>query len=178
MTISRRRSGRRGGTRRRTGRNVWVNEHIGVALPPNSFSFTELLTEAAEFMVFDTTVVHIVIPAFFIQATFLVSDGLVTTRYAIIKASKLADGDDFEQLFIDSIGPPWLGVFGGSITGDPGPHGLNIAGGGAPVLHFKAKRRFTENNDTLWLLMQSANSGGATGTTTVEAMVRTLIHIP
>ncbi len=50
-----------------------------------------------------------------------------------------------------------------------------VSGGNG--MRFKAKRRFRENNSTLFLLHQNVIAGSDTSVT-LDGMVRTLIHIP
>ncbi len=179
MTTRQRRSGRRTGTRRRTGRRVWVNENINAIPVDNSIFSIDLLTSAAEFMTFDTTIVHVVITD--LTFSFQVDDsgGLINSRFALIVAPSLMDVDDFQPLFADSIGPPWMYVKGLHTQAPVNSViALNFTASNGPI-HVKAKRRFKENNSTLFMLFQNIVEGGTTlSQEHLSGMTRTLLHIP
>jgi len=175
---TRRRSGRRSGTRKRAGRNVWVNENINSIMTANSVLALNCLTDAKDFMTFDTTIVQIIIPDFSIQFLTLVSDSIVNWRGVFQTAPTLMETDKFQVPFADSVGAPWMGTMGGHAYANPGPHDIVIAGGGNPALRFQAKRRFRENDSTLVLMMQLVHSGGDIGSVRISGFIRTLLHIP
>ena len=129
-------------------------------------------------MTFDTTVVHVVIPD--LAATFTVesSGGQIDFRFALITANNGMDVADFTQLFLSSIGPSWLYVGGAHIDSVINAKiVLNFTSSGP--IHVRAKRRFKENNETLWMLVQNVVEGGTTlADTHWSGMTRTLLHIP
>ena len=105
------------------------------------------------------------------------TSGKRQVRIAFQVAPSTMDGDDFESLFADSIGPPWMGMLGRTVNF------ANIATAatfdllaGAPI-RFKARRRFRENDSTLFMVIQNLTPGVDTDLT-LDGMVRTLIRIP
>ena len=177
MTTQRRASRPRRGAPRRTGRNVWVNDNLSVTLSDNSLIAVPLLTDAVDFMTFDTTIVAVIINEMTMSGQKLTS-GRVTARAALMIAPDTMDSDDFQALITNSIGPPWMWV--GSITervADQAIFNFEFANSRFPV-RVKAKRRFRENDSTLFLVFQNALENGSIISENLQGMVRTLIHIP
>ena len=167
-------------TRKRTGRNVWINENLNQTPANNSLGTVDLLTSAGDFMKFDTTIQRVIVPAFSTSQTTSAVAGMREWRFALIVAHEGMDPLDFEVLFGDSIGPAWMYMWGRSVRTSAAAE-LTIdftASGmqGGPI-DAKAKRRFRENNATLWLIHQNFADAGDTNLS-INGMVRTLIHIP
>ncbi len=139
-----------------------------------------MLTAAADFMTFDTTIVSVIIPDLTITAQVDDSGGTLNFRVALMVAPEAMDADDFQPLFADSIGPPWMWVNGvhalaviNSLVTAP------LAGGVHGPARIKSKRRFKENNVTLFLLQQNVVEAGTNlSNFRLSGMIRTLIHIP
>ena len=176
MTQSRMNFRPRGRPRGRPGRNVWVNENVNASLTLNTVLPINLLTSASDFMTFDTTIRSVIIPDLTFTGTTTAVFGKRQIRCALIVAPTNMDADDFEPLFADSIGPPWLGVFGRTVAfGTVATvFSMDLALTG---LRFKAKRRFRENDSTLFMITQNLGNPADTGFA-LDGMVRTLIHIP
>ena len=157
-----------------------MNENINSTPTANTVGIVDLLTSAGDFMTFDTTIQRVVIPAFSTSQTTVVTAGMREWRFALILAHEGMDAGDFQTLFQDSIGPAWMYMWGRSVrtsvaaelTLDFGNAGMN----GGPI-DAKAKRRFRENNSTLFLIHQNLQPGVDTNIS-INGMVRTLIHIP
>ena len=176
MTTKSRRSSRRRTTRSRTGRNVWVNVGFNIQIVQDTIASLGLLGPAGDFMTFDTTIVETIMTD--LQ---LVGDktglGNLETRWALQTAPSTMDSDDFEPMLTDSIGPPWMYVAGltARITdGIAFTMNYGVPGG----IRAKAKRRFRENDATLFLVFQNAVAGGTALNMRLTGMSRTLIHIP
>ena len=161
----------------RRGRRVWVNENINSVPADNTIEAIDCLTAAADFMTFDTTIEAVIIPdmAYSFQK---LTAGVVDFRMALIVGPTTLDNDDFQTLFADSIGAPWLGVWGAHARiPDQGLLTFALAAG-FDVIRVKAKRRFRENDSTLWLVIQNVVTSGTTINENLGGMVRTLLHIP
>ena len=162
---------------RRTGRNVWVNENINAVLVQNSIQAIDCLSAAADFMTFDTTLETVIVPDMAYTLTTTTGAGKRQIRCAFIVGPSTMDADDFQAPFADSIGPPWLGVFGSTAHLANGVlFTSTLAGPGFPI-RYKARRRFRENNSTLFLLVQTLSVQADTNIA-LDGMVRTLLHIP
>ena len=178
MTTPRNRRFGRGISRaRRTGRNVWVNENINEIPVDNTIAAINFLTQAKDFMKFDTTIVSVVVTDLNFSFQKL-TQGVVDFRYALMVAPDTMDNDDFQTLFADSVGSPWMYMSGlHGLVPDQGIASFQFAGG-PDTVRIKAKRRFRENNSTLWLIHQNVVTVGSTINENLGGMVRTLLHIP
>ena len=165
-------------TRRRSGRNVWVNEVIApAAISPDTSTSISLLTSAKEFMTFDTTILRVVVTDFSFTLQKSGGNGIVTARYALQIAPTTTDTDDFASLFVSTIGAPWMYTSG--VTGFLADTLLTTftfpQGEDAPI---KAKRRFRENDSTLFMIFANTVQTGSFTAGVIRGMIRTLIHIP
>ncbi len=176
---SRNRSPRRtSAPRRRTGRNVWVNTSLAAGLVANSTVAIGLLGGAADFMTFDTTIVGVIIPDLTLMGVNSGSVSQFRTRWALQIAPTTMDSDDFQVPDADSIGPPWMHVKGKALNIlASAPFTLDYVEGQSEI-RVKAKRRFRENDSTLFMVFQSVASGGVPTSLSLVGMVRTLLHIP
>ncbi len=177
---TRRRSPRRGRTRR-TGRNVWINEDFNILLGAGT-NATPLLAVAADFMTFDTTIVRVVIPTLHFH---MLTDATTNTRQIRVAwqiGPTRMDSDDFQTLFVDSIGAPWMYMTGGAIkTAAIQEITITLAGGAVnaalPAIDMKAKRRFRENESTLFMISEFTKASGDTDPR-LRGYSRTLVHVP
>ena len=173
---TRRSRGSRGRSRGRTGRNVWVNENINEIVVINGIQIRDILGSAEQFMTFDTTVQEVIVTDLHYSFVSVAPAGVRNFRCALIVGSKLLDAADFQVLFADSLGPAWMGVWGNHVS-VTGVDVQNLPLTPREGLRFHSKRRFRENNDTVWFVFQ--NVAPATDTTPLlSGMFRTLIHIP
>ncbi len=129
-------------------------------------------------MVFDTTIVAVVIPL--LQFT-IVTDASVAVREcraALTVGRNTLDTVDFASLFTNSTGPPWMwfgataAIFGAATTVT-----LRLAGPPGEGVRIKAQRRFRENDQTLWLVLENRIEAGDS-VPRVDGFIRTLIRIP
>jgi len=170
--------GRPARRRGRTGRNVWVNTNVNSTLAPDAVQILDLLTPAADFMTFDTTVVSVIVVNLHYSFASLGPDHNVHIACGLLTAIDTMDANDAPIPLEDNIGPPWMGLLMKSerVSG--------VASQNIPLtpnseaLRFQAKRRFRENNSTVWLVMQSSNAGIADSGITLDGIIRVLIHIP
>ena len=169
---------RRQPTRTRKGRNVWVNQSFNAALVIDGLAQVNLLTVAQDFMTFDTTVVQVVIPVFNYAVLTDAQIGTREIRYAIIAAPTNMDASDHSTLFTDTIGPPYMYTGGDAFrTGAIGQLNLSmVLANGGPIVA-KAKRRFRENDSSIFLLLDNESESGDSSLT-VTGFARVLIHIP
>ena len=174
---NRRMPARRSSGRRRTGRNVWVNQNLNEVLLDNGTVLFPILDAAEEFMKFDVTIKAVILPNFSNQWTIGIPHEY-QMRAALLVAHEGLDASDLTDLpFADSVGPPWLGVLGHSSFRDGGSHDIQLSGGGNPIIQFRAQRRLRENNSTLFMMVQTVVSS-ATVANQISGMARTLLHIP
>ena len=179
MTTRRRRSRTRGARRGRTGRLVWVNREISLTGIIDARQTLDLLLLAESFMVFDTTIVRVVIPE--LTFSFTNSGNTQNTRsarMALMVGQSSLDADDFEPLFTDSVGPPWLGLWGANalVNSSQLDLTLNLVEGFSHI-DVASSRRFRENDATLFMILQNRCDSGDTGLE-YRGYARTLIRIP
>jgi len=165
--------------RGRTARMVWVNTNVNFTGIIDGLQNLDLLAGAAEFMVFDTTIVQVVIP----ELNFAFTNNALTTgnrqaRAALQVGPTTMDSVDFQDLYSSSIGAPWMWFSGagGRIPNTQTTLNLNLAHDENGV-RVKAQRRFRENDSTLWLVVQNRTEAGDTGLQ-YDGFVRTLLRIP
>jgi len=163
---------------RRTGRNVWVNDLVSAALTVDAIALIDLLSTAADFMLFDTTIVRIVQSHMAISGRHDNTNGVRAAAVAYFVGPALLDADDIDRIMVSSIGSPWMwhrmnsAVFGNTAAGD-----FTFLMNSDSALRIGAKRRFKENDSTLWLAVENQTAAGDTNLR-VDGFVRTLIHIP
>ncbi len=156
-----------------------MNQHLSEVIVAGAIMPIDLLVAASDFMTFDTTIVSVVIPelnfSFVAEATTDVRD----FRYALLLANSLIDGADLQSFFTDSIGAPWMytGGLSTKLSGAAGSVDMNLVfQNGGPIIA-KSKRRFRENDSTVFLVVDSRLDAGDT-VPLVTGFTRTLIHIP
>ena len=178
MTTRNRRSRRSRGSQRRTGRNVWVNHDVNEIPVVNTLTTRNLLVNAKDFMLFDTTIVNVIIEDLKWTFTSTSTSGTRRLAIALITGMDTLDAADFSSLYLDDVGPPYMVLLTKTIRVDDAgslPHNVDITPQGPVVV--KAKRRFKENDATLWLIIQQL--GPATDPNQeLSGIIRTLIHIP
>ena len=178
MTNRNRRSFGRPG-RRTSGRHarlVWVNENVNEIVVPNTKAARDLLTAAKDFMTFDTTIIETIVTDLTWSFDSIAPSGKRQMRLALQIAPSAMDSDDFSFLFADSVGSPWMGVFG-ETRNLSGVQTQNFEFTKNGVLRFSSKRRFRENESTLFLIYQSLSPAVDTSNT-LDGMIRTLLRIP
>ncbi len=176
---TRRRSRRRSAPRRRSGRLVWVNHRLDqVALALNGSVLIDVLTSAADFMVFDTTIVSVLFTHLSASVTTSVDQATRSTGAALFVGHENLDVADItDGPLSSSIGPPWMW------------HSMNCLSQGVvsrlnlPLvqiglgLFVKAQRRFKENNSTLFLVVETDVHANDTAAD-LTGYIRTLLRIP
>ena len=173
---------RRRGVRRRNGRNVWVNEQFEVTLTPASTTVVaDLLTSAADFMTFDTTIVSVLLTGLTVRWN---TDDVTQQRrevgMGLMVAPATMDNIDFPSPISDNVGAPWMWHNYGSAVFQNSTH-FFAAGptgqGQNGVVHVRAQRRFRENNSTLWFVAETIQAGADTNAE-ITGYARTLLRIP
>ncbi len=178
MTNRNRRSRRTSQPRRRTGRNVWVNEHFNILLSIDNINAVNLLAAADNFMTFDTTIVEVIMPVLAYEVRTDATIGTRQIRWALQVAPSTFDVADFETLYADSIGPPWMQTGGDAFkTAAVGDLNLSLTVANGGPIRAKASRRFRENDSTLWLILENRSNAGDSSLT-INGFSRTLIRIP
>ncbi len=175
---NRNRRGRSGGPKRRSGRNVWVNNDFTSNPVGDALAIVNLLQGAESFMTFDTTIVEVVIP---VMNYSVLTDATVANRgvrCALMVAQENLDASDMISLFTDSVGPPWLWTGGDEFrTGAAGQLNLSLVIANGGTIRAKAKRRFRENDATLFLIVDNESEAGDSQQI-LRGFARILIHIP
>ena len=178
MTTARR--GRRTSRPRRSVRRVWVNDQIslgGNAI--NTVILVDLLAAASDFMVFDSTILAVRISH--LLGSFTSSSSTVTNTIAaalMVGNENLDVADIVDRPRAGHIGPPWLWHSSVALrTGSVAIQNFNLVSSTTGGILVKAKRRLTENNQTLWLIVDS-NMGGSETDFQIDGYFRTLILIP
>ncbi len=163
---------------RRTSRRVWVNETLGTALVVNTLTLVDLLSAAQQFMIFDSTILRVLLGPFYFSINLSANQLIREVRYAVFTGPQTLDAADVESLFGDSIGPAYMhvGGLGGLFTAQSQLVTLDLNPDGASV-DIKAKRRFRENDQTVWLAVQNVVHASDT-TLRIDGWARTLIHVP
>ncbi len=167
------------GGRRRTSRKVWVNRSIGSTLVVDTDALIDVLSSSEEFMKFDATILAVHIAHLFVTVTV---DATVTNRRvgaALLTGHENLDSIDITEGPLDSgVGPAWLWQQSVAVrTVGAGEQGFNIVSAATGGINVRAKRRFTENNETLWLLIDNEVEAGDT-LMFVDGFLRTLLLIP
>ncbi len=161
----------------RSARMVWVNARVSVAPTVSTLGAEDLLAGAQEFMKFDTTILGVVITriAFSLDSNAV---GRKDFACALEVGKDTLDSLDFENPLVSSIGPAWL--WHGIVT-QPLPiadnQNLVVVTGADGATMVKAKRRFRENDATLWFIHNNATNG-ADDNLALQAYFRILLRIP
>ncbi len=162
----------------RTSRRVWVNQNIAVALTENSIQIIDLLDAAPEFMLFDSTILRVILSPFFFSINISANQLIREVRYALFVGNELLDSADVPGLFTNTVGPPWMHVGGeGALFTAASQLATFDLTSGRPHIEVRAKRRFKENDATLWLAIQN-EAHASDVSLRIDGYARTLIHIP
>ncbi len=149
-----------------------------MSLANNGIAIVNLLAGADNFMTFDTTIVETIIPVLNFSCTTNATDAIRGIRVALLVAPSTHDASDMTRLFTDSIGPPWMWFAGDELrTNAIGKLNLSLAFSSAGAIRAKSKRRFRENESTLFLVIDNQTESGDT-ILFLSGFCRTLIHIP
>ena len=163
-------------TRRRTGRTVWVNKNLNFSLSDNTKGTVDLLTAADDFMLFDSTVLGVLITSLTWSYDTVATLAVRQLELAIIQAKSTIDPDDFTSLYSDNVGPPYMWRAGAAVR-SPISTINNYVFTPNGAIFIKAKRRFKENDSTIWLVHHTSSTGTNTGMA-IDGTIRTLIYIP
>ena len=156
---------------------VWINENINSVIVQNSIQIINLLTAGREFMLFDTTIMSVIVTDLAFTGVSDATVGKRQIRCALLVAIDTIDSADMPALFSDTVGTPWLGVWGNTalVTAS---QAYTISLSSIPAMRFAAKRRFRENNASLFLVVQNVIAGGGDTALALDGMIRTLVRIP
>jgi len=161
---------------------VWVNERLDQAgVASNGNTIHPLLTAASDFMVFDTTIVGVRISSLGISSALTSAvAGVRQVGAALFTAQENIDSADvLDGALGIHIGPPWMWHAMGQFhsTGAAPLQLPLVSSVGTNGVLVKSRRRFKENNSTLFLLLSTdVDAGDASYTAT--GYFRTLLHIP
>ena len=175
MTTRRRntRSSRRG---RRTGRDVWVNHDVNFSLTNNNISNFDLLTNAKDFMLFDTTITSVIIEDLHFSFDSLAPAGLRRIAIGLITGNAELDSTDFTSPLVDGVGPPWMVMLTSALNlSGVAPQNMTLTKNGPMTI--RSKRRFKENDSTLFMVIHNISPAVDT-TLLLSGIIRTLIHVP
>ena len=179
MTTQRRGRRSQARPRVRTSRRVWVNEHVDLNLVVDTIQITDLLSAADQFMLFDATVLAVIAPTLTYTMSVAAVEERRSLRWALVVGKNTLDSDDVQTLFTDSIGAPWLyfGGFENRFAAVAAQFSVDFVAQNRAPIRVKAKRRFVENDDTLWLVIQNNSNAGDTNLN-ITGMFRTLLYVP
>jgi len=170
------RNRRRFTPRRRTGRDVWVNHDLNEIPVPNTVQIKNLLLPAPDFMTFDTTVNTIIVEDIHWGFDSLAPAGLRRLALGFVVLRTGTGPGGAPAPLTDGVGPPWMGMLHASenLSG-VAPQNISVIKG--DPIRFKAKRRFRENESSVFLVYQTISPGADTNQT-LSGVIRILIHIP
>ncbi len=176
MTNRNRRSTRRNTRSGRTGRLVWVNHDVNEIPVANTLGIRNILANAKDFMLFDTTVVSIIIENLTWTFDSVAPAGTRRMAVALLQGKDTLDIADFTNLLVDGVGPAYMLLLGKTLNlSGVQPQTIQITPD-EPV-HIKAKRRFKENDQTIFLLHQNTTPAADTAQQ-LTGLIRTLIYVP
>ena len=157
---------------------VWINRQIGSVLTVDALTIFDLMTGADNFMKFDTTIVRVVIPTLRFSITTDATAAVRHCRIALTTGRDTLDVLDFQSLFVDSTGPPWLYVTGTAFASEGvSVNTLTLDSTLGRPQEIKSARRFKENDSTLWLVVENRAEAGDTALR-IDGFIRTLVRIP
>ncbi len=177
MTTRNRRSTRRSSTRRRTGRDVWVNFDVNQVLTLGNIASFDLLVGAAEFMVFDSTIQAVIIEHLDYSYVSVAPAGIRRIAVGFMTGLNTLDSIDFTGPLVDGVGPAWMGMLGASHSVS-GLTVQNLTMTPAGPITLKSKRRFRENDATLWMVTQNNHNIAIDTSLALTGLIRILLHIP
>ncbi len=162
---------------RRTARKVWVNKQLATSMASGTIGIVDLLSDAADFMTFDTTILIVILNVTFVWDA-AATLGLNRLAYALVTGLDTLDNVDMTDPLVSGIGPPWLyhnwGVLrqaaaAATVNFRMHPPGENI--------RVRAQRRFRENDTTLWLVANTSLVASSANLQ-IEGYARTLLLVP
>ena len=155
------------------GRTVWVNKYFTFGgLTATGANQVDLLSEADRSLTLGATIVSVKG-----QIVMHVEDPQATGSWDWRQALYIADiaQTTFPNLIDDALQPSWLwhnyGFWGG------GSANISTAHHEVITLDVKSKRRFRENNKTLWFL-NSVVETGVSSSLSIRLYTRTLLYVP
>ena len=165
------------GSPRRNHRLVWVNTNVNMLLTPLGKDVTNLLAPAVPFMLFDSTVLSIVIAGLTYSYDTVDPSGNRHLAVVFFVGSENLDTDDMTNPLTDNIGPGWMGTLWTSQR-DVGIQSVTQQVVAPEGKTFKSQRRFRENNQTLWMLTQNYAPHANDTAQNVDGMIRVLLRVP
>ncbi len=165
---------------RRVARRVWVNRFIGVGgITVDSKVLVDLLSSASEFMIFDCTILAVQLSYLYWTYTADATDAIRSVGAALLTGQENLDAADILEGPLDSgIGPSWLWQQSVALRTDAAALvSMNIVSSTTGGIRVRAKRRFTENNETLFLVAQNLGEAGDTELQ-LQGFCRTLLLVP
>ncbi len=164
--------------RARTSRRVWANSTIATSLTVDAIQIIDMLAIADDFMLFDSTILSVLMTDLFVS--FDAAAVLETRQFqiALLTGKNTLDSDDFLSLFASNIGPPYMWRTGKQARLAASVQAVTVDfTEGAHEIRIKAKRRFTENDETLWFVVQN-NMNAGDSNVVLSGTCRVLLHIP
>ncbi len=162
----------------RATRRVWVNSLVSKSLTIDSVDIVDLLTGAAEFMLFDSTILGVKIPWLSYSMEAAATNAVREIAFYLMTGKKTLDALDMTVPRASGVGPSMLYCGGGSACLAATAQSLTIdLTQGVDTIDIKAKRRFTENDETLWMVIENASEAGDT-VLKLNGLVRTLLLVP
>ena len=154
-----------------------MNHFINVALTVNTQQIINLLSTAATFMLFDSTILRVIIPSLALTYDAAANLGNRRVAVALETGKDTLDSADMQSLLSSSVGAPWMyytrtenrlaAVAAATTQFLSPPEGIDI----------KSKRRFRENDSTLWMTVEN-QMDPADANLQLQGQARTLLRIP
>ena len=127
-------------------------------------------------MTFDSTIVSVQLNGLNFSYDSLAPAGIRRFAIVLLTAHQNIDPADLTPPLTDNIGPTWMYSIHNSHN-ISGVAPQNIAMTPSTGVTVRSKRRFKENNETLWMGIQTITEGLETNWD-LSGLVRVLIHIP
>jgi len=162
----------------RVSRRVWVNRFINAALTIDTVQIFNMLDNAAQFMLFDSTILRVLVEnlSFSFDATATLGNRRVA--FSFFTGPENLDSADVPTMLASGIGPAYmyLGMQSARLAAAAQSVTMDLTRNQQSI-DIKAKRRFKENDTTLWLAIENdmiTNDANLA----LEGCVRTLILVP
>ena len=163
----------------RAARRVWVNTKVNKSLTIDSVDILDLLTGVAEtWMLFDSTILSIKIPWLSYSMEAAAVNAVRELAWYLITGKSTLDAVDFTPPRTSGVGPSMLYCGGSSARLAATAQSFTIdLTEGTPTIDINTMRRFKENDETLWLVIENASEAGD-ASFLVSGLVRTLLLVP
>ncbi len=129
-------------------------------------------------MMFDSTILGVKIPWLSYSMEAAATNAVREIAYYLITGKSTLDSVDFTVPRASGVGPAMLHCGGNSarLPATAASFSIDLRGG-IETIDIRAKRRFKENEETLWMVIENASEAGDT-VLKLNGLVRTLLLVP